>query len=164
MEQVQTKTVIVADETLPAGLLANTAAILGVTLGKCLPECVGEDVQDASGLWHKGIVLNPIPILKGNRELIKSLRAKLFGEAYDDVTVVDFSDVAQSCVVYSDYTAKARKTTESDHNYLGIAIHGSKKKVNSLTGSLPLYRKHGVFIDTVLFTNIRLKVYNTILR
>ena len=35
------KCVIVADGALPPGLIANTAAILGITLGKNLPEAVG---------------------------------------------------------------------------------------------------------------------------
>ena len=32
------------------------------------------------------------------------------------------------------------KQSEIDLNYLGIAICGSKKKVNKLTGSMPLLR------------------------
>ena len=40
---------MVLDENLPLGLLANTAAILGITLGKHMPEAVGADVLDGSG-------------------------------------------------------------------------------------------------------------------
>ena len=39
------KCVIVMDEGLPLGLIANTAAILGITLGKTLPEVVGAAVE-----------------------------------------------------------------------------------------------------------------------
>ena len=38
------KCVMVLDETLPLGLLWNTAAILGVTLGRQVPELVGQGV------------------------------------------------------------------------------------------------------------------------
>ena len=74
MENTENKCVIVADEELPVGILANTAAILGMTLGKCLPDCVGEDIPDGSGLMHKGITNIPIPILKGNKAFIRSFQ------------------------------------------------------------------------------------------
>ncbi|MDQ0200724.1 hypothetical protein J2S10_003926 [Neobacillus ginsengisoli] len=37
MSNLETKCVLVIDENLPLGLIANTAAILGVTLGSMLP-------------------------------------------------------------------------------------------------------------------------------
>lgn len=38
------KCVMVLDEELPLGMLANTAGIMGITLGKHLPEAVGSAV------------------------------------------------------------------------------------------------------------------------
>lgn len=134
------KAVIVIDEGLPAGLIANTAAILGVTLGKRVPECVGHDVTDASGHVHTGIITIPIPILKGGREELRILRRALFSENYADLEVVDFSDVAQGCKTYDKYAELAAGTDETKHNYLGVAIFGDKKKVNKLTGSMSLLR------------------------
>lgn len=52
------KCVIIIDSELPIGIMANTSAILGVTLGKLIPEQVGADVKDASGQTHLGIVFN----------------------------------------------------------------------------------------------------------
>ena len=66
MDLQNEKCVMVIDEHLPLGIIANTAAIMGITLGKKMPE-------------------------------------------------VDLS-------------------------YFGIAICGAKKKVNKLTGSIPLLR------------------------
>lgn len=40
------KCVMVIDENLPLGLIANTAAIMGITLGRDMPEVVGADVTD----------------------------------------------------------------------------------------------------------------------
>lgn len=40
------KCVMVIDESLPLGIIANTAAIMGITLGKKMPEVVGDDVTD----------------------------------------------------------------------------------------------------------------------
>ena len=57
MESTTSKCVMVLDENLPLGLLANTAAILGITLGKHMPEAVGADVLDGSGKAHLGIII-----------------------------------------------------------------------------------------------------------
>ena len=138
-DAAETKCVIIADEGLPSGILANTAAILGITLGKQVPECVRQDVTDGSGHRHAGFISIPVPILKGNRDLLGDLREKLFEEGNADLLVVDFSDVAQGCRVYSEYMQKASVTTEGEHVYLGLAIYGNKKKINKLTGSLPLF-------------------------
>lgn len=40
------KCVMVIDENLPLGLIANTAAIMGITLGKEMPEVAGRNVMD----------------------------------------------------------------------------------------------------------------------
>lgn len=40
---------VVYDEQLPLGIIANTAAVIGITLGKAMPEVVGADVRDESG-------------------------------------------------------------------------------------------------------------------
>ena len=87
---------VVYDEQLPLGIIANTAAIMGITLGKAMPEVVGEDVRDESGHTHLGIIEFPVPILRGS--------------------------------------------PESTLQYFGVAVCGAKKKVNKLTGSLPLLR------------------------
>ena len=97
MESTTSKCVMVLDENLPLGLLANTAAILGITLGKHMPEAVGADVLDGSGKAHLGIIMFPVPILRGDAEQIRAIRETLYGVDYQDVIVVDFSDVAQCC-------------------------------------------------------------------
>jgi len=131
---------MVIDSALPLGYIANTAAMLGVTIGQRLPQIVGEDVTDASGNTHTGISTYPISMLKGSEELLKELRQKLFTPEFSGLTIVDFSDVAQQINVYADYAKKAAETPEREHNYYGIALFGDKKKVNRLTGMLPLLR------------------------
>lgn len=140
MKEKDTKCVIVINENLPLGIIANTASILSSTLGKYVPELVGEDVVDASGKNHLGIITIPVPILKGNKEILRELRKKLYTSDFEDMIVVDFSDVAQSCNVYSQYIQKAASTLEEEHTYFGLTICGNKKKVNKLTGSMPLLR------------------------
>lgn len=134
------KCVIVVDENLPLGMIANTAAILGITMGMKMPDVVGNDVLDLEGNPHMGIIQFPVPILKGNTEILKKLRTKLFEPQFSELTVVDFSDLAQGCKTYNEFTRKMANTSESRFNYIGIAVCGNKKQINKLTGSMPLLR------------------------
>lgn len=131
---------MVIDETLPLGIIANTAAIMGITLGKKKPGVVGADVTDQSGNGHLGIIEFPVPILKGTQESIKEIRETLYQPDYEDLTVVDFSDLAQGCKTYGEFMEKMADVPEGALRYFGIAICGAKKKVNKLTGSMPLLR------------------------
>ena len=134
------KCVMIIDENLPPGIIANTAAIMGLTLGKQMPEVVGTDVYDRTGNRHLGIIEFPVPILKGNGKSIKAIRKKLYEPEFSDLTAVDFSDLAQGCKTYEEFTEKMKEISEAELNYLGIAICGVKKKVNKLTGSMALLR------------------------
>lgn len=134
------KCVIVLDENLPLGLVANTAAILGITLRKMLPELVGADVLDRSGKPHLGIIEFPVPVLRGSSEVIRGIREKLYRPEFQELTAVDFSNLAQGCKTYDEFTEKMGHVPGNALQYLGIAICGAKKKVNKLTGNLPLLR------------------------
>lgn len=134
------KCVMVIDEKLPLGVIANAAAIMGITLGKKMPEVVGADVRDRSGREHLGIIEFPVPVLRGDAERIKGIREKLYEPEFSDLTVVDFSDLAQGCKTYGEFVEKMGETEEGELNYFGIAVCGEKKKVNRLTGSLGLLR------------------------
>lgn len=140
MSDSNIKCVMVIDSELPIGIIANTSAILGITLGKHIPEQVGNDVMDATSKIHLGIITIPVAMLKGDKNILRNLRQWLYTPEFSDLVVVDFSDVAQSCNVYSEYVSKAASVPEQEHTYLGIAIYGNKKKVNKLTGFMPLLR------------------------
>ena len=131
---------VVYDEELPLRIIANTAAIMGITLGKAIPEVVGADVRDQSGHTHLGIIEFPVPILRGSPESIKALRENLYEPDFQALTVVDFSDLAQSCKTYDEFIGRMAQVPESTLQYFGVAVCGAKNKVNKLTGSLPLLR------------------------
>lgn len=134
------KCVIVINEDMPIGIIANTAAILGITLGMKNPSVVGCDVMDADHNIHSGIIEFPVPILKSSKNLLNKLNETLNDKYFDDLTVVDFTDLAQSCKTYEEYISKMEDTMTQALNYIGILICGNKKKVNKLTGNLPLLR------------------------
>jgi hypothetical protein len=140
MDLQDEKCVMVIDENLPLGIIANTAAVLGITLGQKKPEIVGPDVIDQSSIVHLGIVALPVPILKGNLESIRKLREKLYQSEFNELLVVDFSELAQGCKAYDEFIDKMISVPESDLRYFGIAICGERKKVNKLTGNMSLLR------------------------
>lgn len=123
------KCVVVLDGDLSAGLLANTAAILGITLGKELPEVVGPGVGDRSGREHLGIIAFPVPVLRSTPEGIRALRERLYEPDFQELTAVDFSDVAQSCKTYGEFTEKMRETPEEALRYFGLAVCGTRKRL-----------------------------------
>ena len=134
------KSVIVVDKNLPLGMIANTVSILGMSLGKQNPELVGCDTPDKDGNIHLGITEIPIPVLMTDSEKIQELRIKLFEKTYEKLKVIDFSSLAQSCMIYEDYIKKMNDTKLSEIEYWGVAIYGNAKSVNTLTGSIPLLR------------------------
>lgn len=140
MDLQNEKCVMVIDENLPLGIIANTAAIMGITVGKQMPEVVGADVYDGTGKEHLGIIEFPVPVLRGNAEIIRAVRERLYEPEFSDLIVVDFSDLAQSCKTYDEFADKMGQVSEGELNYLGIAVCGARKKVNRLTGSMALLR------------------------
>ncbi len=107
MSETNMKCVMIIDENLPLGLIANTAAVMGITIGQKFPEAVGGDVYDKTGRQHLGIIEFPVPILKGNPKLIRELREKLYESEFQELATVDFSDVAQSCKTYEEFIEKS---------------------------------------------------------
>lgn len=134
------KCVVVIDAELSIGLITNTAAILGISLGHKNKHLIGQDVFDGSGHHHVGLVAIPVPILKGTKEQIKALKEKALTDEFSDIIVVDFSDAAQTSFTYEAYIEKISSSTTEDLQYLGIAFYGDSKKVNKLTGNMPLLK------------------------
>ena len=71
---------------------------------------------------------------------LKESREKLYQPDFQDLTVVDFSDLAQECKTYDEFIEKMGNIEECTLQYFGLAICDPKKKVNKLTGSMPLLR------------------------
>ena len=140
MEKEQDKCVLVIEDSMPRGLAANTAAILGITLGRQRSDLVGEDAADSAGNRHPGIIRTPVPVLSGGAEVFQALRRRLAEPEFSDVAAVDFTDLAQSCRTYGAYIERMSAAAPEDLRYLGLALRGPRRQVDRLTGSLPLLR------------------------
>ncbi|MBR1455944.1 MAG: DUF2000 domain-containing protein [Oscillospiraceae bacterium] len=140
MDLQATKCVMIIDDSLPLGVIANIAAIMGISLGKKAPEIVGIDAHDADGNPHLGLIQFPVSVLKASTEKINQLRSMLYTEDYADVSVIDFSNVAQETYTYEDFLSRMQESSANELIYYGLTLEGPKKKINKLTGSLPLLR------------------------
>lgn len=134
------KVVMVIDKELPVGLIANTAAVLGASLGRLVDDLVGDDLTDADGNAHRGITTRTIPILGGTKEQLKAIRARLYEEEFAEVATVDFNNIAQRSLDYDNYGRLLAAVGSDALAYLGVCLYGPPKKVNSLTGSIGLLR------------------------
>lgn len=132
------KCVIVINETLPPGLIANTAAVLGISIGQHVPDLIGQEVVDGSGGVHAGIVTITVPILRADAVTLVTLRQQ--ASAADDLTLIDFAAPAQESRTYPDYQERMAATPADELAYLGIALYGPQRTVKKLTGNLPLLR------------------------
>jgi hypothetical protein len=137
-EPVKNKCAIVVSEELPAGLAANAAGVLSITLGHRVDGLVGADVKDADGVAHPGIISIPIPILNAPRVKIATIVQTAAED--DELFFVSFSALAQSCKTYDEYIDKMAATATADLDIVGVGLHGPQKRVNRLVGSLPLLR------------------------
>lgn len=134
------KCVMIINRELPLGLIANTAAVLAVSIGHQLDGIVGEDVVDADGSIHPGITNLPISILGANAELIKEIRTKALAHSGDGLRYIDFCESAQKSKVYEDYRSRLAGESGAAIDYLGLALFGPRKKVESLTGNIGLLK------------------------
>jgi hypothetical protein len=132
------KMVIVLDESLSLGLLANTSAVLSLSLGEKIKGLIGKDLLDKSGVTHIGLTQIPLPILKASKEQILKIYQASLGDK--ELLMIDITDSAQTTKNYNDYEDKLKEKTSSEHIFLGLALAGSIKTINKLTGSLPLLR------------------------
>jgi Protein of unknown function (DUF2000) len=129
--------VIVVDEDLPAGLAANAAAVLALTLGAREPGLVGADFVDADARPHPGLIPIGLPVLRASRPELVEIRQRA---AADGVGVVDFPVFGQETNDYDAFRGMVAATPAAELWYLGLALSGSRRAVRRLTGRLALLR------------------------
>ncbi|MBB6214503.1 hypothetical protein HNQ80_000583 [Anaerosolibacter carboniphilus] len=134
------KCIMIVDENLPTGIIANTTAALGISLASAVNGLIGKKLLDKDGRTHQGITNIPIPILTLSKEEIKVRYDELLEKQDEDIHVIGFSEIAQKSLNYDDYGVKLLGVSKSEINYLGLCLYGPKKKINKLTGNLKMLR------------------------
>lgn len=133
------KCAVVVNDQLAPGFAVNTAAVLGVSLGKLRSEMVGRDLPDSSGRIHHGITTVPIPVLKADPAFLKDLRSRL-KEFEPELTVIEVISATRTTKSYEEYAAVFETSPEDEIEFFGLALYGDKKTVARFTGGLPLLR------------------------
>ncbi len=134
------KCVMIIDNKLPSGIIANTTAALGISLASSIEGLTGADLTDREGRIHEGITNIPIPVLALEKNELKEKYDSLLESDDEDLKIIGFSDVAQKSSDYDDYGLTLKDKGKDDISYLGICIYGPRKKVNRITGSLKMLR------------------------
>lgn len=134
---MSTKSVIAVDQSLPIGLKANIAAVMGLSLGQVHPELLGDEVQSKDEMSFAGITNTPLPILETEALDL----AGLYWAAKDeDIERWCFTDCALTTKNYDDYTKRCAETPSKNMQFHGVLLHGPKKKINKLCGNYPLLK------------------------
>lgn len=133
------KCALIIDAELPTGIIANTAAVLALSLGQQQPSIVGAPFANRNNEPHQGITQYALPILKMASAEINQLRTRL--RAYEEaLLVIDVSDATRNTRSYAEYVERMATTAVDEVCYQGLALYGPKKLVNRYTGNLPLLR------------------------
>jgi hypothetical protein len=127
--------VIVVDEDLAPGLAANAAAVLALTLGATVEGLLGPDLVDADGDVHPGLFAAGLPVLGASCAALSGLRARAVNAG---LGVIDIPALGQQTNDYEEVRAYVASTATADLEYLGLALHGSRRAVSRVTGTLRL--------------------------
>ena len=92
--------VMVMNDAVEGGYLANAIAVIAQTVGQRHPYFVGTPLVDASGVSHPGLIPIGIPMLKCNKEQLAELRTKALEKGCD---VVDFPIQGQQTKNYGEF-------------------------------------------------------------
>ncbi|MEU3186216.1 DUF2000 domain-containing protein [Streptomyces sp. NPDC006923] len=132
------KWVIVVDENLPAGRVTNAAACMAAAVGKALPELLGPDGKDASGVAHPGLPWAGCSVLAADAATLREIRTK--ATTKDDVLIVDMPEAAQTSRVYDEYLGELAATANDELGYCAISLVGPRNRIDRLVGRLGLLR------------------------
>lgn len=132
------KWVIVVDESLPAGRVTNAAACMAAAVGKALPDLLGRDGEDASGVAHPGLPWAGCTVLAADAATLRQIRTK--AAAKDQMLIVDMPEQAQTSRVYDEYLGLIAEAESDTLDYLAVSLVGPRNTVDRLVGRLALLR------------------------
>ncbi len=116
------------------GILMNTALVVGLTVGRELPESTfGPDAVDGDGSAHRSLTNIAHFVLKASPSKLRSLRAKFM--TMPDVSIVDYTDDAAPSD-YATYEETLKSHSGDGIVYRAIHVYGPEDVVVPLTKNL----------------------------
>ncbi|POP47637.1 DUF2000 domain-containing protein [Superficieibacter electus] len=134
----QHRCTIIIDNALPAGLAINAASVIGISFGRTIAGLVGPDRQSLDAVNYPGVISAPLPVLRASGEALRHFLS--VAEADNEMYVMPFSALAQSCKTYDEYGERISAVNSDAIALVAIGLAGPKKKVTKMTGDLPLYK------------------------
>ena len=81
------KLVMIINQELPLGLIANTAAVLGLSVGDRVTGLTGPDITDGAGRIHAGITKVNIPVLGASSVVLKELYQRIYSTHFEKLNL-----------------------------------------------------------------------------
>jgi len=134
----QHRCTIIIDKDLPSGLAINAASVIGISFGRTVENLVGPDMQSLDKVNYPGVIYSPLPVLLAPGKYLHEIQASAVND--EDIYIMPFSALAQSCRTYEEYGEKISSINNSNIELVAIGLIGPKKKVTKITGNLPLYK------------------------
>ncbi len=131
------KVVMILNSDLGPGLAANTAAVLGISLGNSDPSIIGPDLYDRTRTLHPGITQQNVPVLTAGTQAMKTIFNR--GRQTKALEIIGFNTIAHQSRDYDTYAEKLARAETCELEFSGLCIKGEESAVNTLTGSLKLY-------------------------
>ncbi|MFA7945686.1 DUF2000 domain-containing protein [Pseudomonas brenneri] len=132
------KCVIVVDSSLGLGHAVNAVSVIGVSLGRSVEGLVGPAMQSSDNVNYPGVIYAPLPILRATSDYLQVLHKKALLD--NDIHIMPFSALAQSCKTYQEYEARISEANSSSIELVAIGLVGPQKSISKLTGNLSLFK------------------------
>ena len=133
------KVAVVLRADLPPGPAANVAACVAAGLAGALPGWAGRGLRDGAGLHSASSAHLPIAVLRADAPALSVLLQRLRQQAPQGRVCV-FPAYAQSVNDCQTYWAQHAHTDHTQAELLGVGLAGTRRWVNTLAGSLGLWR------------------------
>lgn len=130
------KWVIVVDQHLPAGRIANAVACVAATTGAAVAGMIGPVAPDAAGQVHPGLPWAGCTVLTAQPPELAEVRAKAV--ASEGMFVADMPAFAQITRVYDEYVTELAETKPDDLAVCAISVVGPRNRVSKLVKRLDL--------------------------
>lgn len=135
LPELPNRCVIVMDEELSGGSLANAIAVIALTAGQRHPALIGEPLVDASGFAHPGLIPTGIPMLRAPQSELGGLRQAALDNGCD---VVDFPAEGQQTKSYGEFQGMMAQIPTGSIKYTGMALIGQKRTISKIVNKLEL--------------------------
>jgi Protein of unknown function (DUF2000) len=126
--------VLIVNEQLEPGSVANVAFVLGLSAGRCMPEeTFGPTVFDANGGEHHRLTTIGHIVRKASAGKLRGLRAEFLN--IPGAIVIDYSEDART-TSYAEYERTLSSRQSDAIVYRAVYVYAPKDSVQALTKSL----------------------------